>query len=67
MIDSGSWLTNRNIAEVQLKNVYNVFVRCKEVMFEVRKTCVYLAMAYLVVVRACFFVICIVKGLLQLF
>ena len=44
-----------------------VFVRCEAVIFEVLKTCVYLAMAYLLVVRACFVAICIVKGLLQLF
>ena len=63
-----------NIAEdkqvqVQLKKKSIVFVRCEAVIFdrsEVQKTCVYLAMAYLLVVRACFFAICIVKGLLQL-
>ena len=43
------------------------FVRCEAVAFEVLKTCVYLAMAYLLVVRAWFFVICTVKGLPQLF
>ena len=61
-----------NIAEdkqvqAQLKKKKRiVFVRCEAVIFdrsEVQKTCVYLAMAYLLVVRACFFAICIVKGL----
>ena len=51
-----------NIAEVQLKK-YTVFVRCEEVIFEVPKTCVYLAMAYLLVVRVCFFAICTVPQL----
>ena len=60
-----------NIAEdqqvqVKLKKQI-VSVRREAVIFEVLKTCVYLAMAYLLVVRACFFGICIVKGLLQLF
>ena len=64
-----------NIAEdkqvqVQFKKKKKiVFVRCEAVIFdrsEVQKTCVYLAMAYLLVVRACYFAICIVKGLLQL-
>jgi len=55
-----------NIAEVQLKK-YIVFVRCEAVIFEVLKACVYLAKAYLLVVRACFFVICTAKGVLQLF
>ena len=36
-------------------------------IFAVLKACVYLAMAYLLVVRACFFAICKAKGLLQLF
>ena len=44
-----------------------VLFRCEAVIFEVLKTCVYLAMAYLLVVRPCFFAICIVKGLLHLF
>ena len=44
----------------------NVSVRCEAVIFEVLKTCVYLATAYLLVVRACFFAICTVKGLPQL-
>ena len=44
----------------------NVFFRCEAVIFEVLKTCVYLAMAYLLVVRACFFAICTVKGPPQL-
>ena len=61
-----------NIAEdqqvrVQLSKKKIVFVRCEAVIFEVLKTRVYLAMAYILVVRACFFAICIVKGLLQLF
>ena len=43
-----------NIAEVQLKKKYIVFVRCEAVIFEVLKACVYLAMAYFLVVRACF-------------
>ena len=51
-----------NIAEVQLKKNI-VFVRCEAVIFEVLKACVYLAMAYLLVVRACFFAICTAKGL----
>ena len=60
-----------NIAEdqqvqIQLKKK-NVFVRYEAVIFEVVKTCVYLAIAYLLVVRACFFAICIVKDLPQLF
>ena len=60
-----------NIAEdqqvqIQLKKKI-VFVRYEAVIFEVVKTCVYLAIAYLLVVRACFFAICIVKGLPQLF
>ena len=55
-----------NIAEVQLEK-YIVFVRSEAVIFEVLKDCVYLAMAYLLVVRACFFAICTAKGLLQLF
>ena len=55
-----------NIAQVRLKKKI-VFVRCEVVIFEALKTCVYLAMAYLLVVRACFLAICIVKGLLQLF
>ena len=42
------------IAEVQFKKIYIVFVRCEAVIFEVLKACVYLAMAYLLVVRACF-------------
>ena len=54
-----------NVAEVQLKNI--VFVRCEAVIFEVLKACVYLVMVYLLVVRACFFVIFTAKGLLQLF
>ena len=37
-----------NIAQVQLKKKI-VFVRCEVVIFEVLKTCVYLAMAYLLV------------------
>ena len=61
-----------NIAEdqqvqVKLKKKKIVFVLCEAVIFKVLKTCVYLAMAYLRVVRACFFGICIVQGLLQLF
>ena len=63
-----------NIAEdkqvqVHLKKKKIVFVRCEAVIFdrsEVQKTCVYLAMAYLLIVSACFFAICIVEGLLQL-
>ena len=55
-----------NVAHVRLKRKI-VFVRCEEVIFEVLKTYVYLAVAYLLVVRACFLAICIVKGLLQLF
>ena len=64
-----------NIAEdqqvqVQLKEKKKiVFVCCEPVIFsrfEVLKTCVYLAIAYLLVVRVFFFAICIVKGLLQL-
>ena len=43
------------------------FVRCEALIFEVLKTCVSSAMAYLLVGRACFFAICIVKGLLELF
>ena len=43
-----------------------VVVRCEAVIFEVLKTCVYLAMAYLLGARACFFSILIVKSLLQL-
>ena len=45
-----------NIAEVELKKNI-VFVRCEVVIFEVLKACVYLGMAYLLVVRACFFAI----------
>ena len=52
--------------EVQLKK-YIVFVRCEVIIFEVLKACVSLAMAYLLVVHACFFAICTAKGLLQLF
>ena len=55
----------RNITEVQLKKKI-VFVRYEAVIFEELKTCVHLAMAYLLVVRASFFTICKVKGL-QLF
>ena len=57
-----------NIAErrYNLKK-YIVFVRCEAVIFEVLKACVYLAMAYLLVVRACFLAIWTAKGLLQLF
>ena len=55
-----------NVAEVQLKKNI-VFVRCEAVIFEVLKACVYLVMVYLLVVRACFFVIFTAKGLLQLF
>ena len=55
-----------NIAELQLKKNI-VFVRCEALIFEVLKGCVYLAMAYLLVVRACFFAICTAKGRLQLF
>ena len=41
-----------NIAEVKLKNMTCiVFARCEAVIFEVLKACVYLAMAYLLVVR----------------
>ena len=43
------------------------FVRCGAVVFEVLKAFVYLAMAYLLLVRACFFAICKAKVLLQLF
>lgn len=52
--------------QVQLKKRI-VFVRCEAAIFEVLKTCVYLAMPYLLVVRGCFLAICIVKDLLQLF
>ena len=55
-----------NIPEVQLKKNI-VFLRCEAVIFEVLKTRVYLVMAYVLDVRACFFAICTVKGLLQLF
>ena len=52
-----------NIAEVQLKKyIMTVFVRCEAVIFEVLRACVYLAMAYLLVVRACFFAICTRQG-----
>ena len=52
--------------QVQLKKKI-VFVRCEAVIFEVLKTCNYLTMAYLLLFSACFFAICISKGLLQLF
>jgi len=55
-----------NITEVQVKKII-VFLRCEAVIFEVLKTRVYLAMAYVLVVRACLIAICTVKGLLQLF
>ena len=55
-----------NIPEVQLKK-YIVFLRSEAVIFEELKTLVYLAMAYVLVVCACFFAIYTVKGLLQLF
>ena len=54
--------TASNITEVKLRKI--VLVRCEAVIFEVLKAFVYLAMAYLLVVRACFFAICSVKGLL---
>ena len=54
-----------NIVEVQLRK-YIVFVRCEVVIFEVRKACVYLAMVYLLLVRACFFCNLRSMGLLQL-
>ena len=40
-----------------MKKIYIVFVRCEAVIFEVLKTCVCLAMTYLLVVRVCFFAI----------
>ena len=55
-----------NIAEVQLTEKY-CLRSLLAVIFEVLKACVYLAMAYLLVVRACFFAICTAKDLLQLF
>ena len=61
---SGRATMASNIAEVQLKKNI-VFVRCEAVIL--LKAFVYLAMAYLLVVRACFFAICTAKGLLQLF
>ena len=56
-----------NIAEVQLKKIYIVFVRGEAVKFLVLKACVYLAMANLLVLCAYFLAICAAKGLLQLF
>ena len=56
-----------NIAEVRLKNINIVFVGYEAVIFEILKTCVFLAMAYLLVIRPCFFAICTVKGLPQFF
>ena len=50
-------------AQVQLKKGLSSFAEA--VILEVLKACVYLAMAYLLVDRACFFALCIVKGLLQ--
>ena len=55
-----------NIAEVQLKKISVVFVRCEAVIFKALKACVYLAIAYLLVVRTCFFAICSDKALLEL-
>ena len=56
-----------NIAEVRLKNINIVFVGYEAVIFEILKTCVFLAMAYLLVIRPCFFAICTVKDLPQFF
>ena len=55
-----------NVAEVQFKKKL-VCVRYEAVIFQVLKACVYLATAYLLVVRACLFAICTVNGLLELF
>ena len=49
--------TTRNITEVQLKKNIG-FVCCEAVIFELLKTSVHLALAYLLVVRAGFFAIC---------
>ena len=54
----------RRINRYRHKKKKIVLVRCEAVIFEVLKTCVYLVMAYLLVVRAFFFAICIVKGVL---
>ena len=53
--------------QVQLKEKDCLRSLTEAVIFEVLKTCVYLSMRYLLVVRACFLAICIVNGLLQLF